>query len=44
MLNNKDYFYLNMATFNEKFLKALMYTLEDIGEFTENENNQIPLN
>ena len=43
MLNNKDYSYLNMATSNEKFLKALMYTLEDIGEFTENENNQIPL-
>jgi hypothetical protein len=44
MLNNKDYSYLNMATSNEKFLKAIQYTLEDIGEFTENENNQIPLN
>ena len=44
VLNNKDYTYLNMATSNEKFLKAIQYTLEDIGEFTENENNQIPLN
>ena len=44
VLNNKDYSYLNMATSNEKFLKAIQYTLEDIGEFTENENNQIPLN
>ena len=44
VLNNKDYSYLNMATSNEKFLKAIQYTLEDLGEFTENENNQIPLN
>ena len=44
MLNNKDYSYLNMATSNEKFLKAIQYTLEDIGEFTENDNNKIPLN
>ena len=44
VLNNKDYSYLNMATSNEKFLKAIQYTLEDIGEFTENENNQIPIN
>jgi len=43
LLNIKEYSYLNFATSNEKFLKALMYTLEDIGEFTENENNQIPL-
>ena len=44
VLNNKDYSYLNMATSNEKFLKAIQYTLEDISEFTENDNNQIPLN
>ena len=44
MLNNKDYSYLNNATSNEKFLEAIQYTLEDLGEFNENENNQIPLN
>ena len=43
VLNNKDYSYLNMATSNEKFLEAIQYTLQDIGEFSEDEN-QIPLN
>ena len=43
VLNNKDYSYLNMATSNEKFLDAIQYTLQDIGEFSEDEN-QIPLN
>ena len=42
VLNNKDYSYLNMATSNEKFLLAIQYTLEDILEFSENEN-EIPL-
>ena len=43
VLNNKDYSYLNMATSNEKFLKAIQYTLDDISEFSESEN-EIPLN
>ena len=43
VLNNKDYSYLNMATSNEKFLDAIQYTLQDIGEFSEDEN-KIPLN
>ena len=43
VLNNKDYSYLNMATSNEKFLQAIHYTLEDILEFSENDNS-IPLN
>ena len=42
VLNNKDYSYLNMATSNEKFLLAIQYTLEDILEFSDNEN-EIPL-
>ena len=42
VLNNKDYSYLNMATSNEKFLQAIQYTLEDILEFSDNEN-EIPL-
>jgi hypothetical protein len=42
VLNNTDYSYLNMASSNEKFLKAIEYTLEDLLEFTENEN-KIPL-
>ena len=37
-LNNKDYSYLNMATSNEKYLLAIQYTLEDILEFSDNEN------
>ena len=32
-----------MATSNEKFLQAIHYTLEDILEFSENDNS-IPLN
>ena len=43
ILNNKDYSYLNMATSNEKFLQAIRYTLDDISEFSESEN-EIPLN
>ena len=43
VLNNKDYTYLNMATSNEKFLQAIQYTLEDISEFSDSEN-EIPLN
>ena len=43
VLNIKDYSYLNMATSNKKFLEAINYTLEDLFEFSENENN-IPLN
>ena len=43
VLNNKDYSYLNMATSNEKFLQAIQYSLEDIFEFSESEN-EIPLN
>jgi len=43
LLNNKDYSYLNMATSNEKFLEGIQYTLQDIGEFSDNEE-EIPLN
>ncbi len=43
LLNIKDYSYLNMATSNKKFLDAIQYTLKDLFEFSENEND-IPLN
>jgi hypothetical protein len=43
VLNNKDYTYLSTATSNEKFLKAIQYSLEDICEFSDSEN-EIPLN
>ena len=43
LLNNKDYSYLNMATSNEKFLDAIEYTLNDLGEFSVDEMD-IPLN
>ena len=42
VLNIKDYSYLNMATSNQKFFEAIHYTLEDLFEFSENEND-IPL-
>ena len=42
VLNIKDYSYLNMATSNEKFLKSIQYTLEDLMDFSENDNT-IPL-
>ena len=35
LLNNKDFIYLNMATSSDKFLTALKYILEDIGELDE---------
>ena len=42
LLNNKDFTYLNMATSTDKFLTALKYILEDIGELSEMKN-KIPL-
>ena len=42
LLNNKVYSYLNMASSNEKILSALQYTLEDLSEFSE-KDNEIPL-
>ena len=42
LLNNKDFTYLNMATSSDKFLTALKYILEDIGELSEMKN-KIPL-
>ena len=41
-LNNKDFTYLNMATSTDKFLTALKYILEDLGELSQL-NNKIPL-
>ena len=42
LLNNKDFIYLNMTTTNDKFLTALKYILEDIGELSHIKN-KIPL-
>ena len=42
LLNNKDFTYLNMATSTDKFLTALKYILEDLGELNEMKN-KIPL-
>ena len=42
LLNNKDFIYLNMTTTNDKFLTALKYILEDIGELNHIKN-KIPL-
>ena len=42
LLNSKDFSYLNTATSNEKILSALQYTLEDLSEFSESDN-EIPL-
>ena len=42
LLNNKDFTYLNMAISTDKFLTALKYILEDIGELSEMKN-RIPL-
>ena len=42
LLNNKDFTYLNMAISTDKFLTALKYILEDIGELSEMKN-KIPL-
>ena len=42
LLNNKDFTYLNMAISTDKFLTALKYILEDIGEMSEMKN-KIPL-
>ena len=42
LLNNKDFTYLNMATSTDKFLTALKFILDDLGELSE-KKNQIPL-
>ena len=42
LLNNKDFSHLIGAVSNEKFFLALQYTLDDLENFSEN-NNQIPL-
>ena len=42
LLNNKDFTYLNMAISSDKFLTALKYILEDLGELSEMKN-KIPL-
>ena len=42
LLNNKDYSYLNKATSTKKFFSAIKKTLNDLSEYSE-ENDQIPL-
>ena len=44
-INSKSYTYLNMAISNDKFLTAIKYTVDDMGELINksNQNNQIPL-
>ena len=42
LLNNKDFSHLISAVSNEKFFSALQYTLDDLENFSET-NNQIPL-
>lgn len=44
-INSKSYTYLNMAISNDKFLTAIKYTVDDMGELSNknNQNNQIPL-
>ena len=45
-INSKSYTYLNMATSNDKFFTLLKFSLEDIGELNnknQNDNHQIPL-
>ena len=45
-ISSKSYTYLNMAITNDKFFTLLKYTLEDLGELNnknENDKHQIPL-
>ena len=43
LLNNKDFAYLNFAQSSDKFFSALKYTLEELGEYSGELSNDIPL-